>query len=513
MKRLPFLILAILLVSHATLFTPAYAHEVTGEGNTYIHMYDDRYEPKDVTIEAGTTVIFENVGENEHWPATNIHPTHTLYPGSDIEKCGTDEEDNLFDACRGLKSGETYSFTFNKGGEWRYHDHIYPNLNGTITVTGSVEGEGDVVKESSEAGILDSLKIFFYKLYLKIFSGQAEKSLARLDLKEIGTDDDALRYWMRIFDPQDMMLELLHDTKGGSVIDCHTQAHHLGRIAFELYGARTFSEGDASCHSGFYHGAMETFLQKKGTNNLAEDIKEICEIFESSFGTFECLHGVGHGIMAYESYDLPSAIEDCKLLNDDFSTSSCYGGVFMENVVAGQGNGALIGHETGWVSDDPHFPCNTLDQANFSARYECYQMQTSWMLTLFSYDFNRVAEECSRSPIDMTHVCFKSLGRDISGNSLRDPQTIVDRCASVVGTSRYFHQQCIEGAVNVIVDFWGEKLDGQATEVCKLLTEDNGKSECYELVASRLPNVFVDIEDRERVCLTFEEDFQHLCQG
>jgi hypothetical protein len=333
-----------------------------------------------------------------------------------------------------------------------------------------------------------------------------------LDLKEVGVDDEALRYWMKIFSPKDMMLELLLDTDGGTTVDCHTQAHHLGRIAFELNGAEVFAEGDASCHSGFYHGAMETFLQQRGTGNLALDIKDICESFSTSFGVFECLHGVGHGLMAYEDYDLLQALADCRLLSDDFSSRSCYGGVFMENVVAGQGSGSLIGHETEWVSDDPHFPCNALEKDDYMVRFECYQMQTSWMLTLFNYDFQKVSEECLLSPFDMVSVCFKSLGRDISGNSLRDPDTIVSRCTSVARDPN-LHRECIYGALNVIVDFWGEKLESQATEVCKLLVEYEKKLSCYELLASRLDNIFNDPVDYQRICSSFEPGFQNFCSS
>ena len=63
-----------------------------------------------------------------------MHPTHKVYPGSDIEKCGTAEESNIFDACRGLKEGESYEFTFNEKGSWRYHDHLNIKNTGSIIV-------------------------------------------------------------------------------------------------------------------------------------------------------------------------------------------------------------------------------------------------------------------------------------------------------------------------------------------------------------------------------------------
>ena len=59
------------------------------------------FNPKTITIKVGDTVTFVNKDSAQHWPASNIHPTHQTYPGSDIKKCGTSEESTIFDAgCR-----------------------------------------------------------------------------------------------------------------------------------------------------------------------------------------------------------------------------------------------------------------------------------------------------------------------------------------------------------------------------------------------------------------------------
>ncbi|MBI4151358.1 hypothetical protein HY496_00165, partial [Candidatus Woesearchaeota archaeon] len=62
------------------------------------------------------------------------HPTHTVYPHSGIEKCGTADEGMIFDACRALAQGETFSFIFTETGSWKYHDHLNPRKTGTVIV-------------------------------------------------------------------------------------------------------------------------------------------------------------------------------------------------------------------------------------------------------------------------------------------------------------------------------------------------------------------------------------------
>lgn len=92
------------------------------------------FEPKTLTVKAGTTITFVNEDSNQHWPASAMHPTHKIYPGSGIEKCGTVEETTIFDACRGLAQGESFYFTFNEKGSWKYHDHLNVPSTGTIVV-------------------------------------------------------------------------------------------------------------------------------------------------------------------------------------------------------------------------------------------------------------------------------------------------------------------------------------------------------------------------------------------
>jgi plastocyanin len=99
-----------------------------------IEMTDAGFSPSILTISVGDTVTFVNKGSEEHWPASAVHPTHTVYPDSNIEKCGTSEESKIFDACRGVAPDASYKFTFYEKGSWGYHDHLNAGLFGKIIV-------------------------------------------------------------------------------------------------------------------------------------------------------------------------------------------------------------------------------------------------------------------------------------------------------------------------------------------------------------------------------------------
>ena len=88
------------------------------------------FVPPEISIAAGTRVRFVNDSSEEFWPASGIHPTHTLYP----EKSANDCLGSSFDACTGLPKGGFFDYTFFYPGTWSFHDHLHPEYTGRIIV-------------------------------------------------------------------------------------------------------------------------------------------------------------------------------------------------------------------------------------------------------------------------------------------------------------------------------------------------------------------------------------------
>lgn len=86
------------------------------------------FYPSSVTISAGQEVKFVNKDAQTHWPASDSHPTHTVYPQSG--GCIS----SAFDACKALAQDEEWEFIFTQTGTWNYHDHLNPSLTGTVVV-------------------------------------------------------------------------------------------------------------------------------------------------------------------------------------------------------------------------------------------------------------------------------------------------------------------------------------------------------------------------------------------
>ncbi len=100
-----------------------------------VEILSSGFSSKTTTIKAGDAVRFVNKDSSrQHWPASDVHPVHTVYPGSGLNKCGTADASSIFDACKGLALNEEWSFTFSEKGSWSYHDHLSTSLTGTVVV-------------------------------------------------------------------------------------------------------------------------------------------------------------------------------------------------------------------------------------------------------------------------------------------------------------------------------------------------------------------------------------------
>lgn len=95
---------------------------------------DTGYSPSNIAVKTGDTVIFKNESSDKMWMASAVHPLHSVYSGTSLEKHCPDTDAVSFDECEGIRSGESWSFKFDKKGEWKYHNHLKSSDIGTITV-------------------------------------------------------------------------------------------------------------------------------------------------------------------------------------------------------------------------------------------------------------------------------------------------------------------------------------------------------------------------------------------
>ena len=277
-------------------------------------------------------------------------------------------------------------------------------------------------------------------------------------------------------------LERLSTSDAYVTEQCHQVAHDLGADALAHYGsiAGALQTSAGICWSGYTHGVMETALAGFDDEELRAEVPGICaEAAEVrySFVHYNCLHGLGHGVMLRLDADLFATEPVCRLLGEFWEQRSCMSGAFMENIVAAQ-----EGREDPPALDDEDllYPCTAI-----AAEWveDCYLMQTSYVMWKLDYDIEQAFTWCDRAG-DYISTCYRSMGRDISGLALLDVQEVVDGCG--LGRPEY-ETWCIDGAAsNAVFDQGGDTTAADA--LCAAVAE-HLRQACVQRVAEAAANV------------------------
>jgi plastocyanin len=430
--------------------------------------------PKRLEIEPGQQVRFVNESDKSFWPASNIHPTHTIYPE--------------LDAKTPISPNETWALTFNTRGFWRFHNHLAPEKGGLVVVLGEDDGP------PPEPLAMEISDLAF----------EEPKDISPKDYVNLFKDDTLMIRFIKKYGPANTV-RVLKEGENYFEVDCHRRAHDLGRAAFDEFGAAAFALSGHECQAGSFHGATEALFSTRGTVNLENDVAAICSLAPNPFFRHQCVHGVGHGLLAWTTYELHDALPLCERMPTAADQGSCYSGVFMENVVGGLSG--KMGHITEYLKDDdPVFPCNVVDEKFADA---CYFYQTSHMLKVFDRDFSKVAQACAEAPSSAYQNCFQSYGRDVGNATRKDPAKAIEYCNfAPAGQNRTY---CIEGAAQD--RFWEESGADDALTMCRLVTGETEKSACYWTIIVRARDVFPTQVEFDTFCVQVEEKWRNWCDN
>lgn len=86
---------------------------------TIVSVNNNGFSPQSVTVKVGGLVTWTNTDSTVHNVSSANHPTHLIYPTLNLGE---------------IKPGTSVSLTFPTAGTYKYHNHIYPKLFGTVVV-------------------------------------------------------------------------------------------------------------------------------------------------------------------------------------------------------------------------------------------------------------------------------------------------------------------------------------------------------------------------------------------
>lgn len=271
----------------------------------------------------------------------------------------------------------------------------------------------------------------------------------------------------RAFGPKVAMQNLKHEyaSRAEIVSDCHQLSHVIGNSAVELYGgdiAQAFNDGDSFCWSGYYHGVVERAVKDTGEASFLKNTNQLCAEIPGkerySFDYYNCVHGIGHGIMAIEDNELFASLPLCDKLDGEWERKSCYGGVFMENIMVDNRS-----HFAKYLKkDDLMYPCNSVEKVY---KEQCYLMQTSYALSQNGYNFRDTFALCANVEPEFRDTCTQSIGRDASGSTVSNTTRTVTNCSYALDDNQY--KNCITGAVKDFISYFHG--DNEAQGLCRAL--------------------------------------------
>ena len=161
----------------------------------------------------------------------------------------------------------------------------------------------------------------------------------------------------------------------------------------------------------------------------------------TDFIAYQCVHGLGHGLMIHTGLDLPLSLSICERLPTAWDQTSCDGGVFMENF------SSSYGVKSRFLRDnDPVYPCHAVAEKH---KLYCYLQVTSRLLQTSGYDWKSTAQACARVEPNWRTTCFQSYGRDASGVARLDAAELVRLC-NIPATQ--WRGECVYGAVRDIAN-------------------------------------------------------------
>lgn len=250
-------VFTVLIIAVSSLNREETAFNVSSQGEHYsITLTDDGFTPRELTVHIGDRVTFRTERGKEFWPASDLHPTHTIY--------------SEFDPRRPIPPDETWSFTFDRVGVWNLHDHLSPNYRGTITV---LDGVSDASVSDCSADLGEKQNCWQKNIESAIDTGGVDAAFTLFGRYYEGEPD---------FSPY-----------------CHDFMHIIGDAAYSEFaetGKTELNEYASYCAYGFYHGFLEAMVYTTGDVSEARDFCTYAQRERGGDTEGACYHGIGHGI-------------------------------------------------------------------------------------------------------------------------------------------------------------------------------------------------------------------------
>ncbi len=441
-----------------------------------IEITPNGFEPSEITVEAGNTVIFTNKDIVDRWPASNIHPTHELYPE--------------FDPKKSIPPSSSWNFIPHKTGVWRFHDHLFPHKRGVLTVVSEQtvasnpsslpsslipRSSASVLPDTQRPSLVSQIVEFLKNLSLRLVAilwrlpsppaGEIAGVVDAAQFKELPYEEQQaalinMATNKGVFAVRDFLFTAFKGESGtsGSI---HDLAHLTGHLLYKEFGISGINHCPSIFAFGCFHGFLDTAFEKD-LADLPHAVKGCEGVGTPGSGPYaSCIHGIGHGIASfYQVKELKSALNTCKEISQ--GKEFCYDGVFME--FERDASSEI------YPAQSPLSPCTEIDE---EFKFACARNQPMVLLGRHKKSFAEVSELCITAPHQkIVAGCVDALGFLAAGNSAGNATKVLDIC-KLLKKDEYI-AQCAQAAAGEFI-----------------FQETPGWQSASPLLCNSVPNAFI----------------------
>jgi len=280
-------------------------------------------------------------------------------------------------------------------------------------------------------------------------------------------------------------------------IECHETAHHLGAFLYPYVGkdlTKAFEYAGQGCGGAIYHGIIQNYFAIQRYNDVDPDtikIVDVCPRFEDhpyEIERWQCLHGIGHGLIVAYDYDVFSAVKRCNVFESGWEQISCSKGIFMQNNVK-----YVESREGNFDEDNILYPCNEVD-AKYAPR--CYHYHPTYILIQNGGSIKKSFADCDRiGPDEFVKYCYHGMGRQMLPATEGKMSLINQFCQ--MGEQQQFHTDCFRGMVMILVN--NDRDPEEGFVFCKNIP-DTAKEDCYDGLGKWITMLQPDDEQRSKEC-------------
>lgn len=319
-------------------------------------------------------------------------------------------------------------------------------------------------------------------------------------------------------------------------IDIHLLGHLVGNALYKQKGL----EGIVDCTDDFRnacsHSMVVGLLLERGESAMP-DISAACKRAPGGSGAYTmCFHGLGHGALAFASYDLPKAIELCKKTGSEAYGQreyiECVGGSIME-MIAGVHDREAWARQVAkfFRDDDPLYPC-TASFMPSEAKSICLVYITPRLFEVAGADlrspnagnFSQAFRYCDVLPkteVENRNACYGGFGKEFvvlaKGRDVRsidrmnkeELSTVYEWC--LLTDDEEGRTACVNSAVNSL--YWGGENDRQASiDFCGLISNRSLRENCFNDLISSVAYYIKDDTYKKDFCSELPDENGEVCR-